>query len=85
MANNTVRLIFLAMAIMLAAVAWSSDEAPQTPEHVTGEQLYPFDTTDPRDEEDEPPIELPDSVAPKLVLLTAEEIEFLESSDDIAS
>ena len=81
MANNTVRLIFRAMAIMLAAVAWSSDEAPQTPEHVTGEQLYPFDTTDPRDEEDEPPIELPDSVAPKLVLLTAEEIEFLESSD----
>jgi len=81
MANNIVRLALPAMAFMLAAVAWSSDEPPQTPEHVIGEQLYPFDTTDPRDEEDAPPIELPDSVAPKLELLTPEEVEFLKSSD----
>lgn len=53
---------------------------PATPEHVVGAQAYPFDTTDPRVEAEEP-IELPDEVAPKLALLTAEERAFLESSD----
>jgi len=50
------------------------------PEHVVGENPYPFDTNDPREEEKEP-IELPDSVATKLVLLTEEEIQFLESGN----
>ena len=54
-------------AFAIASVTWGSDEPPETPEHVTGEQPYPFDTADPREEEDDtPPIELPDSVAPKL-------------------
>jgi agmatinase len=65
---------------MLTPVAVSGEETMDTPEHVTGEQRYPFDTVDPR-EEDEPAIELPDSVAPKLGLLTPEEVEFLKSSD----
>ena len=65
-------------AISVAPVVSAQVESVQTPEHVVGEQTYPFDTNDPRDE-DRPPIDLPDNVAPKLVLLTAEEIEFLES------
>lgn len=76
--------ICFAMAAFFVAsmnVASASDEALHTPEHVVGEQAYPFDSKDPRVEDDEPPIELPDSVAPKLALLTAEEIEFLKSSD----
>ena len=40
------------------------------------EQAYPFDTIDLRVEE-QPPIELPDSVAAKLELLTPEQIELL--------
>jgi hypothetical protein len=53
--------------LLLAAtgLAFAADEAVDTPEHVTGEQPYPFDSADPRDEE-APPIELPDSVVPKL-------------------
>lgn len=47
--------------------------------HVVGTNPYPFDTEDPRDQE-KPPIELPDSVAPKLARLTEAEIEFLKSS-----
>jgi agmatinase len=50
------------------------------PEHVVGDNPYPFETEDPR-EEKEDPIELPDSVADKLALLTEEEIAFLESSE----
>ena len=56
-----------------------ADERIETPEHVVGDQPYPFDTVDPRDE-DEPPIELPDSVTPKLSLLAPEEIDFLKGS-----
>jgi len=56
------------------------EQTPATPEHVAGEQAYPFDTVDPR-EEDAPPLELPDTVTPKLELLTPEQIEFLKSSD----
>lgn len=55
-------------------------EVPATPEHVVGTDPYPFDTVDPRDEE-RPGIELPESVLPKLELLTEEEIEFLASGD----
>jgi agmatinase len=70
---------FLALAAMLLApIAWADGEHPQTPEHVVGEQRYPFDTVDHREKE-EPSIELPASVAPKLELLTPEEIEFLKS------
>ena len=64
---------------LLPAIAWSAEDY-ETPEHVTGEAPYPFDTVDAR-EEDRPPIELPDNVAPKLELLTEEEIAFLESGD----
>lgn len=85
-----VRAVLLLLAIAAAPVALASDgkdekpeqiktpEPIETPEHVTGEQLYPFDSKDPRDE-DKPAIELPDSVAPKLKALTEEEIEFLKS------
>ena len=69
----------LVALLTVATFAWSQD-APDTPEHVVGDAPYPFDTVDPR-EEIEDPIELPDSVADKLSLLTAEEIAFLESSD----
>ena len=75
-----VRATLLLVATAVAPGAWASDNAVDTPEHVVGEQAYPFDTEDKR-EEDEPPIELPDSMAPKLELLTPEEIEFLKSGD----
>jgi agmatinase len=75
-----IRAALLIVAILVAPVAWAQDDEVQTPEHVVGEQPYPFDTVDPREEE-KPPIELPDSVAPKLELLTPEEIEFLKSGD----
>lgn len=61
-------------------VAEEIAEPIATPEHVVGETAYPFDTVDPREEKD-PPIELPDSVADKVALLSPEELAFLESSD----
>ncbi len=61
-----------------AAVLASDASPPETPEHVTGTDPYPFETADPREKEP-PGIELPDSVRPKLELLTEEEIAFLES------
>ena len=81
MANKRMRLAFLIAAATIATVSWGSDEPPSTPEHVIGERPYPFDSADPRYEEDEPPIELPDSVITKLSLLTPEEVEFLKSGD----
>jgi agmatinase len=80
MDNNSVRRTLLLAVTAVASVAFASDEGVDTPEHVTGEQPYPFDSADPR-EEDTPAIELPDSVAQKLELLTAEEVEFLKSGD----
>ncbi len=86
------RAALLVLALAVTPLAMASDETvatPEpvtalepvaTPEHVTGEQPYPFDSKDPRDE-DKPPIELPESVAPKLELLTADEIEFLKSDE----
>ena len=74
---RTTLLIATASLVSLNAAA---DEVPDTPEHVVGDHAYPFNTLDPRVEEKEA-IELPDSVAPKLELLTPEEIEFLKSSD----
>lgn len=72
------------IALLLAAASgflpvWA-DEDHDMSGHVVGDAPYPFETVDPRDE-DKPPIELPDSVAPKLELLSDEEIEFLKSSD----
>ena len=70
----------LLLAILLAIPVVSAHEPVETPEHVTGDQAYPFETADPRIEEP-PPIELPESVTPKLALLTPEEIAFLKSGD----
>jgi hypothetical protein len=63
--------IHVGLAVMvlgcLAGVALAGP--PETHGHVTGDTAYPFETKDPREKE-KPPIELPDSVAPKLELLT---------------
>ncbi len=75
-----VRAALLLLVAAAAPVAWAQDEKPATQGHVVGERAYPFDTVDPREEE-KPPIELPDSVASKLELLTPEQIEFLKSGD----
>jgi len=88
-----VALLGLSMALSLTAMtpaaadehsgdaeAPASFEVPETPEHVVGTNAYPFDTVDPREEE-RPGIELPESVMPKLKLLTEEEIAFLASGD----
>ena len=89
MMTDTIRTTFVVIAAGLATTAALADEtaetpkAPinyETPEHVVGDGPYPFDTTDARDEAPEA-IELPDSVTPKLKLLTPEEIEFLQSGD----
>jgi agmatinase len=71
-------LIISALGAQVSAVA--QQKPIDTPEHVVGTQAYPFDTSDPRDIV-KPPIELPESVTPKLELLTAEQIEFLKGSD----
>ena len=75
-----VRAAMLMLVAAAAPLAWAQDDGPDTAGHVVGQQPYPFDTVDPREEED-PPIELPDSVAPKLEMLTPEQIEFLLSDD----
>jgi len=66
--------------LLLACLAAASGRAAETPEHVVGENRYPFDTVDARDEP-RPAIELPDDIAPSLELLTPDEIAFLESGD----
>jgi agmatinase len=71
---------WLLLAACFAAASVWAQEAPQTPEHVVGEGPYPFNTVDARDKP-KPAIKLPDEVAPQLVLLTPEEVAFLESSD----
>ncbi|MEE4300552.1 MAG: agmatinase family protein [Pseudomonadales bacterium] len=56
--------------------------APDYPEHVTGTDPYPFALKDYRyDDRERPAIELPDSVLPKLALLSEDEIAFLKSGD----
>lgn len=75
------RAVVIAVGILVNSFTSAQVEPVQTPEHVVGEQAYPFGTKDVRDKEDGPSIDLPDSVAPKLVLLTPEEIEYLKSSD----
>lgn len=73
----------LALLAGASALAAPGDPPPATPEHVTGTDPYPFDTVDRREDEDEerPPIELPESVNAKLSLLSREQIEFLKSGD----
>lgn len=67
------------MLLLVTMTAVHAQDAPiDTPEHVTGTNEYPFETADPRDE-DPPPIELPESVTPKLALLTDDEVAFLKS------
>jgi len=61
---------------LLLADELLADELPATPEHVVGDQPYPFEVEDPRKKKAES-IELPESIAPKLELLSPEEIEFL--------
>jgi len=73
------RIVLLLAATLVVPVA-GGDIVHDTPEHVVGENPYPFDTVDRRVTQKEP-IELPDSVAPKLALLTEAEITFLESGD----
>ena len=71
----------IAFCLVLAPVmAVAQDGLIDMPEHVIGEQAYPFPMADPRDEAP-PAIDLPDSVMPKLALLTPAEIEFLQSSE----
>ncbi|MDX1509583.1 MAG: hypothetical protein R3358_14950, partial [Woeseiaceae bacterium] len=76
--SNLRALAGLALVVCLAAT--SAAETPDTPEHVVGDNPYPFDTADPRVEKGEA-IELPDEVADKLSLLTPEQVKFLQSGD----
>jgi hypothetical protein len=81
--SSEFRAVFASCAIAIIAntfapPSWAQETAIEMPEHVVGEETYPFDTVDPRVKE-RPAIELPDSVAPKLGLLTAAEIDFLKS------
>ena len=68
------------LAIMLLGCSAGQAVAgpPEAHAHVVGEAAYPFETKDPRVIE-KPPIELPDTVAPKLEQLTPTEIKFLQS------
>ncbi len=69
----------LARACLLAAgLAAPALFAADMPEHVKGTGAYPFNTVDAREKEPEG-ITLPDSVTPKLSLLTPEQIQFLQS------
>lgn len=72
---------YLALLLSVAfttAIAVAEEGIIATPEHVTGDNPYPFDGVDHR-YEDPPGIELPESVAGKLELLTADDVAFLES------
>jgi len=72
--------IVLLSATALPVMAQDAPVVPETPEHIAGKDPYPFEMRDFRGFEDpEPPIELPDSVTPRLSMLTAEQIEFLQS------
>jgi agmatinase len=75
--NNRVAAL---LAIALASPGAYAGDEHDMPGHVVGKDPYPFDTADPREEGPEP-IELPESAAEKLSLLTDEEIAFLESGD----
>ena len=70
----------VATAMLVANPLLAQQETIEIPGHVVGTDPYPFETADPRIQK-RPPIELPESVEPKLVLLSAEEIDFLKSGD----
>jgi agmatinase len=78
--SSIMRPALAATVALFAVPVIAQDESVDMPGHVVGTDPYPFETADPRIEE-RPPIELPDSVAPKLALLTEEEVEFLKSGD----
>lgn len=78
--GSGVRSLCLGSLLCLLPAPAVAMQAADTPEHVTGTRAYPFETRDPR-EQDKPAIELPDSVAAKLVLLTPAELEFLQSDE----
>ena len=65
---GTPRAAAAGLALLLLPLA-AHAAAVQTPEHVVGSQPSPYETDDTRVPEP-PPIELPDSVEPKLALLT---------------
>ena len=77
--TKSIRTLLLLATSLVAPLAWA-EEVPATPEHVVGDAAYPFDTVDSREEEKKS-IELPESVAPKLELLSDEEIAFLQSGE----
>ena len=90
---NTLRTALVVVSSAFSIAVALADEAPETPktpetsktvvmpEHVVGDAAYPFDTVDARKEKDDEVIELPESVAPKLALLTSDEIDFLLGPD----
>lgn len=88
--SSLLRLLAVGLVLMMGQgglkAQEESDESavqvvdPDMSGHIVGSERYPFDTADPRIEKKDP-IELPESVAPKLQLLTTEDIEFLESGD----
>lgn len=65
-------------AILLSFFIVTNASAQDTPGHIIGENSYPFDTKDPRDEVT-PDIELPDSVMPYLESLSQSDITLLKS------
>ena len=67
-------MVFLCGAMSLPLIA----QQPQTPEHIVGTNLYPYDTVDPR-VEIKPDIELPESLLSKLSALSGTDIELLKS------
>ncbi|MDZ4731573.1 MAG: arginase family protein [Xanthomonadales bacterium] len=77
LSGGAISLLLLALLLPILTVAQGPID---TPEHIVGTDPYPFDTRDPR-VKIEPAIELPESITPKLELLTAEQIEFLKSSE----
>ncbi len=72
--------ILLLSVVAIPAMAQDTPTAPETPEHIAGTNPYPFEMRDFRGFEDpDPPIELPESITPKLSMLTAAQVEFLQS------
>ncbi len=71
---------FMCSLFVMLGLATQTAIAADEPEHVTGTNPYPFDTVDAR-EKDAPLIELPETIAEKLVLLSEEQLTFLRSGD----
>lgn len=83
--ENTARVACLALAISvfstLSASPSLAGEATKTPEHVVGENPYPFPMKDFRDTEEKEPLELPEEFAEKVALLSPELLSFLLSDE----